>query len=311
MVSTGRYQHNQKSSKNPSYIVNATSNSDFEGDVVPLPEMPFLLNPSKGYIVTANNRIVPDNYYINIRGEFMSDARYRTLSDEIESLIAKTSGKVTFADVKERMLKITVDRYSIEFGSLVRQMSAKPNWYLEQIKDFNGDLHRESREGLLNQVLENAVGQELVDAFNLNKVERRALLGNFNFANYIFYRLRQFAKDPNMCQVVLRRSCDDFVESATRKAEAELRKVLGSEENWKYGNYYYKRWEHKPLSKVKPIAGLVEMFVRADGNRRTPKVNITKFGPNNRVGFASSNAKFLVDLADHEGILFSIDTVYV
>jgi penicillin amidase len=51
------------------------SEFDWTGDVYYLNELPHVLNPDSGYIVTANNRQVIDNVKIDAGATFMSTAR--------------------------------------------------------------------------------------------------------------------------------------------------------------------------------------------------------------------------------------------
>ncbi len=61
-----------------------TSKNGWDG-YVPFEEMPSILNPRAGYIVTANNKVVPDEYEHFISAQWAPPYRYRRIAELIES----------------------------------------------------------------------------------------------------------------------------------------------------------------------------------------------------------------------------------
>ena len=57
---------------------------------MPFEQLPFVINPEKGYLVTANNRIVPDSAKLDIGASVTGTARARRLTEMVEE--AKASG---------------------------------------------------------------------------------------------------------------------------------------------------------------------------------------------------------------------------
>ena len=51
-----------------------TSENDWDG-LVPFEQLPWVINPKRGYISTANNRVVPDNVFNDAGATTMSTNR--------------------------------------------------------------------------------------------------------------------------------------------------------------------------------------------------------------------------------------------
>jgi len=65
-----------------------------------LDELPHVLNPEKGYIITANNRIVLDHVKHDAGATFMSTARAERIEEALEKKIRK-GGNMTVKDMIE------------------------------------------------------------------------------------------------------------------------------------------------------------------------------------------------------------------
>ena len=60
-----------------------TSANDWEG-ILPAKELPRMKNPAKGYIVSANNRLVPDNVKSDLGATIVSTVRAQRITEMIE-----------------------------------------------------------------------------------------------------------------------------------------------------------------------------------------------------------------------------------
>ena len=58
-------------------------------DIIETKNLPFVINPKKGYFVTANNRIVPDNSKYDIGATQISTARANRITEIITNKIKK------------------------------------------------------------------------------------------------------------------------------------------------------------------------------------------------------------------------------
>jgi penicillin G amidase len=76
-----------------------TANDWEEGKYIPSKDLPKLKNPSKGYIVSANNRLAPDNVKYDMGQAITSTARAQRLTELLENSI-KAGEKFTIEDIK-------------------------------------------------------------------------------------------------------------------------------------------------------------------------------------------------------------------
>ena len=66
---------------------------------VPLSEMPYLINPESGYIVSCNNHMASDKTKHGITQSFTFPGRKTRLSELIEETIQKKGGKIQAKDM--------------------------------------------------------------------------------------------------------------------------------------------------------------------------------------------------------------------
>lgn len=64
-------------------IDGSTTKHDWEG-ITDIKNLPFVINPEKGYVVAANNRIVPDNSKFDFGAESISTSRGLRIRELIE-----------------------------------------------------------------------------------------------------------------------------------------------------------------------------------------------------------------------------------
>jgi acyl-homoserine lactone acylase PvdQ len=104
--------------------------------------MPHLINPERGFIVTANNHIVDNKYKHWLNGGFMIDTRAKAIENAIESLI-NAHKKIDESIVMEKLLNIIND----PFCSLMIKAIFNT---LEKDENYN-KIFKESSEGYYNK----------------------------------------------------------------------------------------------------------------------------------------------------------------
>ena len=100
-------------------------------DYIPFDLLPQTHNPEKGYIVTANNQIVPEGYehpgWI-LEGEYLMHYRAQRISDLIDEHVA-AGRNITVTDMQE----IQLDVLSYQFLDLVPVLKALPEEHLSDL----------------------------------------------------------------------------------------------------------------------------------------------------------------------------------
>lgn len=80
------------------FPVPGDGNWDWQALYIPFDHLPQTLNPPKGYIATANNRVQPHGYPYGFGRDFVSDHRQRRIVQVLEQL--KKNGNITADDMK-------------------------------------------------------------------------------------------------------------------------------------------------------------------------------------------------------------------
>ncbi|MBN2150680.1 MAG: penicillin acylase family protein [Candidatus Lokiarchaeota archaeon] len=115
-----------------------TGEWDWLGDI-PFEEMPHALNPKKGFIVNANNKVVPDDFKHFIGDYYCLGYRARRITDLIEGLVTKKE-PATIESMKRIQLD-TTNLAGLEFAGHVKGLeSADPDvaYAREQLATWDG-----------------------------------------------------------------------------------------------------------------------------------------------------------------------------
>ena len=138
---------------------------DWEGRV-PFEEMPFLLNPKKGFISTANNKTIDDSFPYYISGLWADPSRASRIND-----LLSTDKKMTLKDMKEIQLDLTsnfskeilphiLDRgHTVNGAGAKRAIKFLRNWDHEESIDSEATLIFHS---IVNEIINNIYKDELL-----------------------------------------------------------------------------------------------------------------------------------------------------
>ncbi|MGL6337795.1 MAG: penicillin acylase family protein, partial [Waterburya sp.] len=124
------------------YPVSGTGEFDWQG-FIPPEDVPQVYNPESGFIVTANNKITPDNYPYEINGEF--DPGYR--AERINELI-NSKDKLSLED----MQSIQLDQVSLLYRDLkpilekTNPTSEQGKYWRDRLLTWDGNLSLNSQE---------------------------------------------------------------------------------------------------------------------------------------------------------------------
>ncbi|MBK5230449.1 MAG: penicillin acylase family protein, partial [Thermoleophilia bacterium] len=135
---------------------------EFEWDGwVPFNEMPEVRNPQCGYLVTANNRIVDDDYPHHVTTDWLEGYRARRITDLIESRERHD------ADHFQRMLS---DVYSIPGVETARRLArleapaARERAAIDRLRAWDGNLDPGTIAGTIYQAFTLRLGREFCRA---------------------------------------------------------------------------------------------------------------------------------------------------
>ena len=106
--------------KHLGYIQTIKYSNQLTSHFIPFYDLPFVKNPEKGFIVSANNNVAPENYPYFIPGGYYNDYRAVTMEIEIEKMIKETGSKITPEMVNERLINNIKDTWCDELISIFK-----------------------------------------------------------------------------------------------------------------------------------------------------------------------------------------------
>jgi penicillin amidase len=137
-----------------------TGEFEWEG-TVPVEELPFISNPAEGFIVTANNRVVPDDYPYHITSEWLDGYRARRIQD-----LLGERDRHSLDD----FARIQTDFYSLPGVETVHRLSRlhpktqRETRAIERLKSWDGWLDADTVAGTIYQAFTLAFAHAVVAA---------------------------------------------------------------------------------------------------------------------------------------------------
>lgn len=275
---------------------------------IPFEQLPQAFNPADGKIVTANNKIVADDYPYFITSEWAPPYRFNRITALLD---AKPKHDLqSFAAMQVDTLSLAA-RDLLPYLRAAAPTTAAGQQALALMQSWNGRMLADRAEPLifnawLRELTRLVYADELGDALFAGAWDQRApfmtnVLDNRGGAG-------RWCDDVRTPKV---ESCADLVTQALDLAMANLRHRYGSHiSRWRWGTAHLARSAHRPFS-GKPVLGeLFDITVPSAGD--TYSIDVGR----NRIGdelepYASRHAsglRAIYDLADPDHSLFMQST---
>jgi penicillin amidase len=238
---------------------------------VPFEEMPYALNPRRGYLITCNNKPIPDDYFHFLGHVWMNGYRARRLED-----LFQAKGKLSEGD----FIDAQMDTFCIPGLELVDQIKdhhsydADVQLALEWLQVWDGELSAESVGGTIYEVVRYSMVWNLLEARLEQDLLERVLGAGFHpllfptteFIGHDTTALLRILKDPDSLWIEDAGGRRALIKRSLKQAVEWLRKELGEDpERWEWGRIHRISFDHalglqKPLDRVfnrgpKPIGG--------------------------------------------------------
>jgi penicillin amidase len=274
---------------------------------IPFEEMPNVYNPPTGFIATANNKVVPDDYPYHIAYEWAPPYRAQRITD-----LLAADDSVTVEDMRN----IHAQTYSLPAEALRPMLLAavdRPGTPLEaQALELleTWDLYMEAdRVGasifdtwyliFVGAIFEDELGEELMADYR----------GYSNMHTPMIIELCQENEHPWFDDVGVpgRQSRDEIMRHSFAQAVAWLKETLGNDPTkWEWGRLHTKTFVHNPIGQS-GISILEQLFnsdtIAARGNGFT----VNAAGYSSREPFAMGGGvsqRMIVNLADLDSSQF-------
>jgi penicillin amidase len=236
------------------------NDSELVGEI-PYDEMPHALNPDQGYQVSANNRIVNDEYPHHLGSIWIPGHR----ASRIEKVIAASEKFGTFESM-DLQLDLTC-LPGLQFADLVRNLEPDdPDARLgaDLLKSWNGVLNAASTPGavyelvrwrLLQRLLEPALGPELTQQV-MGAGTHPLLAAESEYVTHdttILLRLLDAESEASPQWVDLAGGTEAVLEWALADAVQHLRSTQGDDPaGWSWGNMHKMTFAH-PMGLRQPM----------------------------------------------------------
>lgn len=204
---------------------------------VPVSELPHSFNPARGYVATANHKMIPEHYRYNVGFEW--EPPYRIM--RIEQFIgeAQRQGrKLGIADMASLQNDVT-SLAALRFIELLRSSGLKEEPGLQSFLNWNGELSRESGEAALYEVWFRGIGKALGKQISAQFADHYQ-----DLAPNTILRLLANPDEEIVGQNPLARR-DELLRSTLTAARQELTHLLGADPSqWHWGRLHRIEFRH-------------------------------------------------------------------
>ena len=224
-----------------------------------------VINPKKGYIITANNRITPAGYPHIISNDNEFDYRARRINDMIQNVINVEKRKITQQD----MINIQNDVYSLIYEELkfvLRNISisldndAKYSKFVtDLLENWNGRIERTSTHAALFESF----------LTNLIKLPQEEVVTKY-WNDFYYIRKAMTSNNDKACTVYRKKSCQEFALDTFRETVDSLLKHFGKIPQW--NQLHYIDAAH-PLLGLTPLSCLSDRHLHSNGGTYTVNIN--------------------------------------
>jgi penicillin amidase len=260
---------------------------------VPYAQMPTVINPKEGFIASANNKVVSDDYPFFLTNQWAQPYRQMRIHDVLRE-------KEIFT--VEDMIRLQADNKNLEAVEFLqsflavldgRELSARAEeairhlrqWdYFDEVDSIGSTIYNVWMREVQSFLFQDAISDKMWHLFR-----RRA-----SFVNDLF---RRSLDGEQAIWIETNGGLGHVLETTLENTIKELESALGrSMTRWAWGNYHQVMFRH-PLSSITPLNLLFNPRGRIAAPGSSLTVNQAAF---NRDGLTTNGAgwRFVIDLAD-------------
>ena len=236
------------------------SKNDWQG-WVPFESMPRDFNPKKGYIITANNKVVGEDYPFHITSDWAPSYRAKRIESALEHLIDETNGKLTVDHMKSLQGDILSPFFSTLMPALkqLEPNSPRQTALFELLRSWDGQMKFDSAAALLYSSWMSHLNRLLIE----DDISRTGLKG---VAGHNVGKLLNSSNEPFLAGVLNKKSksfcdyldtghkedCRELILLALDHADNELSNEYGSNHlDWRWDDAHVSHYPHFPFSENK------------------------------------------------------------
>ena len=249
-----------------------TGEHEWEGDI-PFDELPVSINPPEGYIATANNRPVGDDYPHYIAIDFTPEFRVKRVTEGLKSLHRPTAEDM--AQVHAQRVSIPALAY-LDVVNQVEPLNEASKAAKDRLLNWNGEMdaglvqptiYSAMRDALLKEVLETNLTEKLAD-----EAWHPADRGLGSFSNRLKARLVAMIGQDDRSLLPKGDTWPTAVARALSKAVGTLSERLGEDmDQWRWERVHQARPKHNLSAAFPELADLLDPpAIPTSGDGDTP-----------------------------------------
>ncbi len=254
---------------------------------VPPEEWPEIYNPAEGFIVSANDNILPAGYPYYVTSDWSSPYRAKRIRQLLKDKIESTQSKLTFQD----MADIQADTISLPAKDLLPFLltTSTEDKRLQRVinilKNWDGDMSVESTAAtIFHHWAKNLRTDVFMDNFDLTWSEKgkRQFIGLLIDKMPINNMLASLNTDGDIwcddTSTSISEDCQDILVKSLTRTVRELTKLQGHEfSDWAWGDVHKTAYRHTPFSEIKLFDLFFERNISNGGSFDTVNVSGAKY----------------------------------
>lgn len=279
---------------------------DAEGNwvsTIPFDELPHTRNPQRGFIATANNKIVPDGYPHYLTGDWYGVSRISRIYEGIQSAERHDM---------DSMQALQLDTVSFMARNVLPVLlTAEPQSEagrraLALLEDWDADMAVDRPEPLVYSAWMRALGRavyadELGDDFNAWYADRRLFM-----TDVLTGDLGDWCDDVTTdavedCAGLLGPALDTAMDEAVSRYGADI-------EAWRWGDVHYARHAHTPFSDFPVLSDWFTIETPIPGDGSTVNVAHYSYRTPGYDVYHGASYRALYDMADPDASRYMITT---
>ena len=263
---------------------------DWSG-VVPFESLPRTLDPARGYVVTANDRVVSDAYPYPFNADWVEPYRARRIEDRILAL-----PRLSVDDVRA----IQLDRVSYQARDLLPILlktaatDAASRSALERLRRWSGDFAPDSVPATIYAAWYAALSTMPED--ELHEAAAASVRSRF-----VIESLKTGSAWCDDVRTTRRETCGEFQAATLARAVSLLRERLGPDPgSWRWERLHRARFPHAAFDQVPVLSRLFSLETGQGGDASTVNVGAYRRDGSFRMGDGPSYRQ-IVDFGDLAG----------
>lgn len=252
---------------------------------VPFAEMPRVLNPASGFVVSANNKVAGDGYPHFISRDWAPPARAERITAMIQGAI-RGPGKIRAEDVE----KMQGDVKDLEAGELKDYLlgllpaSDAALAPVRQLKAWDGSMARDQAAAAVFSLwLKNLKQRMLLDRFKDagdNAVQLEVLRGYVAGVTPLQIKRMLMSGEREWCGGDAgAQRCAALAQASLHDALKELDKWQGDESRWQWGELHQATFQHLPFSDVNLLDRVFGRRIPSPGSENSVDVAASRYKP--------------------------------